>query len=298
MAGAQSLTYHDQALREDLLGIITNLSPSETQLISGLGTSKATSIRHEWLIDTLGDVKANAQLEGAAATYHTITDPTRLNNYTQIIKQGYNISDTERSTDNAGFEDRYRYEQVKAMKMWKNDAEYSLMRGSLASGQTNVARLLRGVKDSLSLITAQSGISMTETMLNDYFQAVWDNTSTMVNAVYCPMYMKRKISGFTAGATKNVNSADKRLINTVDVYEADAASVVKLFAHRYVSISGTDTNYGVVCINEDMFKVAYLRKPFLQEIAKTGDFSGGNVVGELTLENHHYNCGYWADTHI
>ena len=60
MAGAQSLTYHDQALREDLLGIITNLSPSETQLISGLGTSKATSIRHEWLIDTLGDVKANA----------------------------------------------------------------------------------------------------------------------------------------------------------------------------------------------------------------------------------------------
>jgi len=298
MAGAQSLTYHDEALREDLLSIITNLSPNETQLISGLGTSNATSIRHEWLIDTLGDVKANAQLEGAAATYHTITDPTRLNNYTQIIKQGYNISDTERSTDNAGFEDRYRYEQVKAMKMWKNDAEYSLMRGSLASGQTNVARLMRGVKDSLSLITAQSGVSMTETMLNDYFQAVWDNTSTMVNAVYCPMYMKRKISGFTAGSTKNTNNSDRRLINAVDVYEADAASVVKLFAHRYVSISGTDTNYGVVCINEDMFKVAYLRKPFLQEIAKTGDFSGGNIVGELTLENHHYHCGYWADAHI
>ena len=298
MAGAQSLTYHDEALREDLLSIITNLSPNETQLISGLGTSNATSIRHEWLIDTLGDVKANAQLEGAAATYHTITDPTRLNNYTQIIKQGYNISDTERSTDNAGFEDRYRYEQVKAMKMWKNDAEYSLMRGSLASGQTNVARLMRGVKDSLSLITAQSGVSMTETMLNDYFQAVWDNTSTMVNAVYCPMYMKRKISGFTAGSTKNTNNSDRRLINAVDVYEADAASVVKLFAHRYVSISGTDTNYGVVCINEDMFKVAYLRKPFLQEIAKTGDFSGGNIVGELTLENHHYHCGHWADAHI
>ena len=298
MAGAQALTYHDGALREDLLAIITNLSPSETQLISGLGTSNATSIRHEWLIDTLGTVKANAQLEGAAVTYHTITDPTRLYNYTQIVKQGYSISDTERSTLDAGFEDRYRYEQVKAMKMWKNDAEYSLMRGSLASGQTNVARLLRGVKDSLSLITAQSGVSMTETMLNDYFQAVWDNTSTMVNAVYCPMYMKRKISGFTAGSTKNTNNSDRRLINAVDVYEADAASVVKLFAHRYVSISGTDTNYGVVCINEDMFKVSYLRKPFLQEIAKTGDFSGGNIVGELTLENHHYNCGYWSDQQL
>jgi len=298
MAGTTAYTYQDDALREDLLGIITNLSPTETQLLSGLGTTTAKSIRHEWLIDTLTDVKSNAQLEGANVTYHATTDPTRLNNYTQIIKQGYRVSDTERATDNAGFEDRYRYEQVKAMKMWKNDAEYSLMRGSLASGATNIARLMRGVKDSLSLITAQSGVSMSETMLNDYFQAVWDNTSTMVNAVYCPMYMKRKISGFTSGSTMNLDKSDKRLINAIDIYEADAASVVKLFAHRYVSITGTDTNSGVVCINEDMFKIAYLRKPFLQDIATIGDATGGNVVGELTLENHHYDCGYWADAHL
>ena len=298
MAGDLGYTYQDAAMREDLLGIITNLSPTETQLFSGLATSKAEQIRHEWLIDTLGTVKDNAQLEGAAATYHTVTDPTRLYNYTQLIKQGYRISDTEREVNTAGFEDRYRYEQVKAMKNWKNDAEYALMRGSLASGQTDVARRMRGVKASLSLITSQSGVSLLEVALNDYFQAVWDNTSTMVNAVYCPMYMKRKISGYTAGATKNIDNKDKRLINTVDVYEADAASIVKLFAHRYVSISGTDTNYGVVCINEDLFRVAHLRKPFLQDIAKTGDFTGGNVVGELCLENLHYNAGYWADQHI
>jgi len=41
-------TYNDEALREDLLSIITNLSPTETQLLSGLGTSTAKSIRHEW----------------------------------------------------------------------------------------------------------------------------------------------------------------------------------------------------------------------------------------------------------
>ena len=298
MAGTTAYTYQDEALREDLLSIITNLSTTETQLVSGLGTSAAKSIRHEWLIDTLTAVKHNAQLEGAAVTYHATTDPTRLNNYTQILKQGYQVSDTERSTDNAGFEDRYRYEQVKAMKMWKNDAEYALMRGSLASGQTDEARQTRGVKASLSLITAQSGISMTETMLNDYFQLVWDNTSTQVNAVYCPMYMKRKISAFTANSTLNMEKSDRRLINAIDIYEADAASVVKLFAHRYVTISGTDTNYGIVAINEDMFKIAYLRKPFLQDIARTGDATGGNVVGELCLENHHYNAGVWADQHL
>lgn len=237
-------------------------------------------------------------MEGADATYHTITDPTRLYNYTQILKQGFKVSDTERDVNTAAFDDRYRYEQTKALKMIKNDMEYALMRGSLASGATSVARLLRGVKASLSLITAQSGISMTEAILNDYFQLVWDNASTEVNAVYCPMYMKRKISGFTAGSTRNVNASDKRLINSVDVYEADAARMVKLFAHRYVTVSGTDTNYGVLGIDEDKFKVAYLRKPKVTESAKVGDWTGGNVITELTLETLHYNAGVWADAHL
>jgi len=298
MAGTLAYTYQDSAMREDLLDILTNLSPTETQLVSGLATGKADQIRHEWLIDTLNSVKGNAQLEGADATYHTITDPTRLYNYTQIMKQGFKVSDTERDVNTAAFEDRYRYEQTKALKLIKNDMEYALMRGSLASGQTNVARQLRGVKASLSLITAQSGVSMTEAILNDYFQLVWDNAATEVNAIYCPMYMKRKISGFTAGSTKNVNASDKRLINSVDIYEADAARLVKLFAHRYVSISGTDTNYGIVGLDEDKYRIAYLRKPKITESAKVGDWTGGNVITELTLENLHYNAGVWADAHL
>jgi len=298
MAGSQALTYHDQALREDLLSIITTLTPTENQLMSGLPTSTAKSIRHEWLIDSLSAVKDNAFPEGAAVSYNTITDPTRLYNYTQIFKQGYQVSDTERATDNAGFNDRYRYEQTKALRMLKNDMEYALMRGSLASGQTNVARRLRGVKASLSIITSSSGVSLTEAILNDYFQAVWTSSSAMVNAVYCPMYLKRKIGAFTAGATKNFNQTDKRLINVIDIYEADAATVVKLFAHRHVTISGTDTNYDIVGINEDYFKVAYLRKPFIQEIGKTGDFTGGNVVAEATLENLHYHAGFLGLAHL
>ena len=287
------------AVREDLLDLLTNLSPKQTQLVTGLGTSTCKSIRHEWLVDTLNAVKTNAQLEGQAITYHNLTNPSRLSNYTQIFKQGYKVSDTERSVDEAGFEDRYNYEKTKALALIKNDMEYALVRGSMVSGSGSGARQLRGIKASLSLITAQSGVSLTETALNDYLQLVWDNTSTEVNAIYCDMYMKRKISGFTAGSTKNINADDRRLVNAVDVYEADAAKMVKLFAHRYVSISGTDTNHGLIAINEDMFKIAYLRKPFTKEEDGTGaDYSGGNIITELTLENAHYNAGVWADEHL
>ena len=149
---------------------------------------------------------------------------------------------------------------------------------------------MRGVKNSLSLASPQSGVSLTEAILNDYLQLVWDNGSE-VNAIYCPMYMKRKISGFTAGSTKNIDAEDKRLVNCVDIYEADAASVVKLFAHRYVTVSG-DTNYDVVGVNEEALQIDWLRRPFDREIARTGDSTKGEVVGECTFVCKNPNAGF------
>lgn len=295
---AQSFTYTDKSIREDLLGVLTNLSPTETQMVTGFGTGSAKQPLHEWLIDTLGTVKTNAYREGADACYDSTTNPSRLTNLCQIFREGYQVTDSERSAVGAAFSDRYAYEATKALKELKNDMEFAILRGSQVSGtgSTAGARQLRGVRRSLSLVTAQSGTSLTEAILNDYLALVWDN-GTEVNALYGGMYMKRKISGFTSGATKNFDQNDRRLINAVDIYEADAARIVKLFAHRYMYQSG-DTNYDVLGINEDLFKIAYFRKPFSRDLAKTGDATKGEVVTELTLEGLHYNGGIWGQSHL
>ena len=292
---AKTYSYDDNARREDLLDIITNLSPTENQLMSGLGTSSAKDILHQWLTDTLKSVATNAHTEGVDATYPDRSDPTRLYNYCQIVRVGYDVTDTERAITAAGFSDRYAYETTKALKEWKNDAEYALMRGSLACASGSAARHLKGIKNWLlsNNYTNASGVSLTEALLNDRLQNVWDD-GTEVNALYVPMYMKRKISAFTANSTMNLDAKDKRLVNAIDIYEADAARIVKLFAHRYVTVSG-DTNYDVVGINEDYFKVAHLRKPFTRELAKTGDSTKGEVVGELTLECLHEDAGFYAE---
>lgn len=291
-----TFTYEDNARREDLLDIITNIDPVNTQLMTGLGQSTAKDIYHQYLIDTLKTVGTNAYVEASDACYADRTDPTRLSNVCQIVKVGYDVSDTERSINDAGFNDRYAYEGEKALKEWKNDAEFALIRGSIACGNSSTARRMRGLRHSLSLVTSQSGVSLSETILNTYFQNVWDAGSE-VNALYMGMYQKRKISGFTAGSTKQTMNEDRRLVNAVDVYEADAAKMVKLFAHRYVTISG-DTNYDLLGIDEDKVKVAYLRKPITRELAKTGDATKGEVVGELTLEVRHYNAGFFAQAHL
>jgi len=292
-----AFTYDDEAMREDLLGVLTNLTPTETQLVSGLGVSKASNIHHEWLMDTLNAVKVNAYIEGTDASYADLTHPTRLTNTCQIFREAFKVSDTEKSVNTAGFSDRYAYEATKALKELKNDMEYALMRGTIVCGDaTAAARTLRGIKYSLSLITAQSGVSLTEAILNDYLQNVWAE-GTEVNALYGGMYLKRKISAFTANSTMNLDAKDRRLVNAIDIYQADAARLVKLFAHRYVYVSG-DTNYDLVGINEDLFRVAYLRKPFTRELAKTGDAEKGEVGCECTLENLHYNAGFWSSQHL
>ena len=289
-----AVSYDDNALREDLLAILQNISPTETQLVSGLGTSEATNIYHQTLVDTLNAVKVNAQIEGAAATFNALTNPTRIANYCQIFKQGFRVSDTDRAVNQAAFNDRFQYEATKALKLIKNDMEYALIRGSLATGDgTAGARQLRGLKNSLSLVTSQSTVSLSEKILNDLFQLVWDNTGVQVNAVYADMYIKRKISGFTAGATKYFTQDDRRLINAIDVYQADAASMVKLFPHRYVTVSG-DAGHDIVGINEDFQKIAYLRKPIVQQLAKVGDSTDGQVTVEATLETQHPQAGFWS----
>lgn len=292
-----SFVVNNQAVREDLLDVLTNLTPSENQLVSGLGTSTAKSTRHEWLTDTLGSVKTNAFLEGATATQHTLTNPSRLLNYTQISRQGFSVSDTERAVNTAAFSDRYTYEAEKAMKMLKNDMELALMSGSLLCGSGSITGQMKGIKNWLSLATNQSGVSLSEAIFNDYLQLVWDN-GTEVNAAYVPMAIKRRIAGWVGNATaKNVNVTDKRLVNSVSVYEADAAKMVKLFPHRYVNTGVTAGHNDVVLINEDLFKIAYLRKPFNRELAKTGDSTEGEIVTEYTLECLHQHAGVVGQEH-
>ena len=243
---APTFTYDDLAIKEDLLGVITNLDFKEYQLASGLAQSKASGVFHMWLKDTLKTPAANAAIEGAAASMVARTNPTRLVNVTQIIRNPYEVSGTDRACNQAGFGDRFSYEMEKAMKEHKQDLEFSLMRSTLACGNNSTARAMKGLKAWLTNnATTQSAVSYGETNLNDDLQAVW-NDGTEVNAIYCSMAIKRRISSFTAGATKNVDASDKRLFNSVDIYQADAAKNVKLFAHRFVTVSGTDTNNNIV----------------------------------------------------
>ena len=293
----QTITYDDVSRREDLLDLITNVDATEDTLMSDFGTSTANNTLHEYLGDTLKSVGDNAQAEGATPTYADRTDPTRMNNKTQIVRVDFQVSGTEDAVNKAGMDTRFAYEMRKAMVEWRNDAEFALMRGSSASGASGTARRLDGVKQCISTVaTAQSGVSLNETQLNDYIENTWNVSSGVVDTIYVPSRLKRRISGFTGGATKQVQVEDKKLINTVDVYTSDFGTHnVKL--HRYTYQSG-DNNYDIVGLQTKYWKVAHLRRPKFEELAKTADAKNGIILGELTLESLAQKANFKATGHL
>lgn len=297
---AKAYTGDDRAVREDLLDVITNIDPVNNKVQSMLKTSEASSTIHEWPVDTLKTPGANAQVEGHDAAFAARTNPTRQNNRTQIIAIEFDVTDTERAVNAAGFEDRYAYEMRKAMKEYANDTEFALVRGGLASGNNSTARQMVGLKGAITTYaTSQSGVSLSEQTLNDYIENTWV-TGGNVDTILVPMRLKRRISGFTAGSTKFTEVTDKKLVNVVNVYEADASdSPIKVFPHRFVTTSG-DVNFDIIGIEADKYRVAYLngRRPKHTPLAKIGSSTRGMVEGELTLEYLAEKSSFLGQKHL
>lgn len=292
--GGYVYTYPDVARRESLLDAINMLDPTDTQLLSGVQQGPATNTLHEWVIDTLESVGDNAQPEGGDAPADESNDPTRPQNVTQIFAKTAKVTGSENADAlrRVGGK-RMSRELVKKMKALKNDIEYALIRGSIASGVASnssaSARRLKGVKNWITTnSTNHSGATLTEELMNDQFQTQWDQGAE-ADAVYTPMKGKRRISSFTAGAEKQIDAKDRRLVNAVDVYQADAAKMVKLFPHRHVTVSGdyvttATPGFDVLSLVEDTWGTAWYRRPFTKKLATNGDYESKEIITEMTLE--------------
>lgn len=296
---AMSTTYSNPTLREDLLDIITNLSPTENQLATGLSKSKARSSVHSWLVDSYDATTTTSadkkEVEGADYGAGDVVNPTRKTNYTQIIKQDWKVSGTEQAADHAGMQSPKAYHMAKSMVHWKNKLEWSLLNGVAAAGNASTAREMGGIFDQVTTNKiANAAVAFTETLMNDYFGQVWGTSAKAPDAVYVGAKGKRVISGFTAGSTKFTQSGDKRLINTIDVYESDFG-VVKLFLHRFINdVLAAGSTGNIAILREDTWAIANLREPNNFDAPQGGDYVKGAIIGETTLEGRYEKANFVA----
>ncbi len=278
------VTYDDGNRLEDVMRMVVQVSPDDTPFFSYRAKTKATNTLHQWPEDTLGDAAENAAVEGSTFTYGTVTAPVRLDNVCQIFRKSYFVSATEIAVKGAGVDNMLTYQKAKAIKEIALDIEKALLTGSRVTGNVSLARHLAG---AINYVTTNatgvgSGTKMTESFYNGLcelcYTAGGDPDETYVGA-----RLKRVISSFTAGVTKNMDSSDKRLINGLDVLENDFG-VQKIYASRLIP-STTITNAACLIIEGSKFKVAILREVGdVANVAQDSSGTKGVIEGELTME--------------
>ena len=281
------ITFDDTSRREDLTDILTNISPKVTPLLSGLQMGPdATSTLHEYVTDVFGAAADSAGAEAAGFTVTDLTAPSRLTNIVQTFLKNIQVSaDEVKSRHGGNVSNAFEYQIGKNVTEQAKNIELALMRGSVASGDSGVARRMHGVINSISTnsTTRSSGSSLGETTFNDIIDLIKASTDEVADEVYVGTTLKRDISAFTANSqTRNIAAGDKRLVNSIDVYEGDFG-MHKIFWHR--NVVNTANAKEIVAVRNDTFALSWFDRMSVTRLpVESVDRSRAQAISKLTLE--------------
>jgi len=280
MADVLFKSYEAIGNREDLTDIIGMISPVDTPMLSRFGKTKATNTLHEWQVDALDAATGAGVVEGSDVETAALTATSRLGNYTQICRKSFRVSETQEAIDHAGRASEYAYQASKALKALARDMEKALHDGTGNSGASGTARELKGVRAAIAtnVVTAATGsttAALTLDKLNELLRTIWTQGGTP-NAIYVNGAQKEAVGKFSTPITRNIDAASKRFTNVVNVFDSAYGSL-DIVLDRYANANE------LLALQEDQFKVAYLRPVMTKALPDNGGGQKGKVEGEFTL---------------
>ena len=277
-----SNTYAAVGNKEDVSDIITNIAPSDTPLYSRIGKTKATQVNHEWLEDTLGGAQTNMYPEGY--TYFTVdaAPRARLNNYTQIMHRGIQVTDTQEAVLHYGVRSEMAYQMTKALKELAFDCEKAIIEQNtktIGAMTPPTPRQFGGLPYWIvTHVYSNSGPrDLTFDLINTALEDVWTDGGKPSILLVSPRN-KRVISTFTAGNTKYMDgNKTNKLTHMISVLETDFGTL-QCMTDRFMP---NDVVYG---LSPEYIKKAFLRNFKTGDIPKINDMGRRMVNGEWTVE--------------
>jgi hypothetical protein len=303
MATAANLTYNTNGRAEDFHDLIYDISPTDTPFLTRAKRLKASQTLHQWQTDALDTASANAHIEGDDASFATAPSTTVLNNYTQISKKTLFISRTAETVRKYGRKSEVAKQLIKKGKELKRDIEYAAVRnqaataGAAASARQSASfeswlggnRVIpstntTGTSTPITGGTASSAPTdgttgtFTEAHLQSALQLAWEDGGDP-SLIMMSALNKRLFNAFSGVATKfnEVKGATQaNIIGAADVYVSD-------FGNHMVVLNRYMRNAAVFCIDPEYIGIAWLDPIRKEELAKTGDGTKHQIVGEWTL---------------
>lgn len=293
--------------REQLSNIVSRITPEDTPIYTMAGKEKTKGTHPEWEIDTLRAPAANAQVEGDDYTFSALTQPARVGNYTQILREGWVFSGTQEAVENAGNIVKFAEKKVKAAIEVRKDIELAIvtntasvagatrLMGGLPSWLTsNVSRGATGANGGFS---SGTGLTVAETtgtlraftkaLLDTVHQAAYQSGANVSKAVLSP-YNKSVFVTFMSDANVasfrySADGGKNTIVGTADFYEGPFGKLM-VVPNRVMAASAAVARR-VFLMDPEMVSMATLR-PIQEDpdIGKTGDNKKGVIIGETTLK--------------
>lgn len=275
--------------REDLSDMIYNIAPVDTLFSSKIANVVANAIKHEWQTDTLAAASTNAQLEGDTTAAAAAVPTIRLSNTCQIMKKVFAVSGTLEKVKKAGRQSEIDYQTALKMKELAKDVEYGMLQaveatsdprqmdGALNRTITNLDKASDATLNADGTVTGGTARPLTEDLIKGQLQNAFTQGGD-VDTIYVAPFNKQQISNFVNTGNTRRFVEEKKLTNSVDVYESDFG-MIAIKPHRNFP---TSVAFGV---DHKYWKKATLRPTFREQLAKVGDATSYHIVVEHTLED-------------
>lgn len=296
-----------KGLRESLADFIENISAEDTPIYSMARKGTINATFEEWQTDVnAAGSKDNAIVEGADAAYATPTATKRLGNYVQTARKDFKIASMLDMVKKAGRATETKYQSYKQGQELKTDIEASLSQNNAAvAATTSVAGKSASLEtfawDVVSHGTGTPDGSTTVVTAGAPTTAPVDAgttralSETLVKALLADGYAKgaRYKMGIMGPAQKQAFSALAGLSSTrnnfstmkgkqgvilgaADVYVSDFGDIA-LVPSQFMRAST------ILFIDPETIEVKMGRRFKEEELAKTGDAEGRQIVADFAL---------------
>ena len=279
--------------REDLAAFVSDISPTETPILSALEKTTASAVYHEWTTHALATAAANEKVEGDDDAINAAVAKTRFGNRCAISNKVTGVTKTQIKVGKTGMKDAEAEEVMYKLKEIKRDQEVMLHANTAAaSGSDSVARKSAGFPTWI--ITTADAIGAAPTgngtdTATDGAQRAFSEAQVLAVSQLCytaggkptilnvGAYNKRVASGFAGNQTRHVTASEKELINSIKVYEDDF-NTLKIVPNRFTVARNAEL------WDVDQAKIAELRPIDVWDLAVVGSTKRKQIEVEWCLE--------------
>ena len=220
-----------------------------------------------------------ARLEGADTTDDYKTDVLAPYNHTQIFHAGIKVTRTMAKLRQWGISDEYDYQVAKKIPELTRLIEKQFYRGARKTGSATTPRAFGGLETFITDNTlGNAGAALTRKNIEDTVQSIWEDGG-MPDLLICGPWVKRKISSFYEGNVRTERNEDRG--GVVIDYVVTEFGEMQVLMDRWCEATKL-----YILTSEHVGFLAF--DPFFdEEMAKSGDYLRGEIVGEYGLVVRH-----------